>query len=129
MKAPELMRGDKVAYNGNIVSINSVENLGGLIIIENENICDLVPDSELSPIPLTEEILEKNGFHEGCYKWCDVNGIMIEVCLMQDIPMYVRAEWNYCFPHPYYVHELQHILRLCELRDLADNLKIEEVKK
>lgn len=77
------------------------------------------------PIPLTEEILKINGFEDGGgYMTRVVSGIIVEICLMHNIPMYVKAEWSFCFPHPQYVHELQHALRLCSLDEFADNFVI-----
>ena len=75
------------------------------------------------PIPLTPEILEKNGWKETEYWheyedgntiiqyslsniWGIINGIEIE---------HFKCE---------YVHQLQHLLRLCGLNELADNFKV-----
>ena len=75
------------------------------------------------PIPLTPEILEKNGWKETEYWheyedgntiiqyslsniWGIINGIEIE---------HFKCE---------YVHQLQHLLRLCGLDELADNFKV-----
>ena len=70
----------------------------------------------LEPIPLTPEILEKNGFHK---EWdediilmvCDT--IIVEIGdrykLYKDGKMYLRRVLSPL----YYVHQLQHALRLC----------------
>lgn len=68
---------------------------------------------KLSPIPLTDEILEKNGLSE-CTEFYD--------------------GWNFEFSNNkrrvicggpiWYVHELQNALLLCGLKDLANNFKI-----
>jgi hypothetical protein len=90
--------------------------------------------SLLEPIPLTPEILEKNGFkhyiteensddfdnREGDLYYClnrTADGYMscIDVAHSFTISGLIK-----------YVHELQHILRLCGLDELADNLKIEK---
>lgn len=79
---------------------------------------------EIEPIPLTEEILVKNGFWRGCYvKYFQhkfLNNLGIDIGenvhldhFIDDLILEVR-----------YVHELQHALRLCGLNDLADNFKI-----
>lgn len=94
---------------------------------------------DYSPIPLTAEILEKNGFrrhnhyqylHKDNYcKVCvsiapriEIDGmdlgeppinVSIEGALF-DIDMSMSA-----------IHELQHALRLCGLTELADNFKVE----
>ena len=80
-------------------------------------------DDQPEPIPLTHEILEKNGWKETEYWheyedgntiiqhslsniWGIINGIEIE---------HFKCE---------YVHQLQHLLRLCGLDELADNFKV-----
>lgn len=88
----------------------------------------------LEPIPLTLEILERNGFELR-------NGFLYH--RIDDKPHHydfklenggVFTSEGYtlqcCIYHLTirYVHELQHALRLCRLNDLADNLKLEEVK-
>ena len=78
---------------------------------------------QVEPIPLTTEILEKNGwvYTEYCheyqygkniiqsrlpYMWIRINGIHIED---------FKCE---------YVHQYQHLLRLCGLNELANNFKV-----
>lgn len=82
---------------------------------------------EFEPIPLTTEILEKNGFeydpyyHNWIYDEFTINyGHLID-----------EEEGDYLFiwiadtsMKLTYVHELQHALRLCGLSELADNLKL-----
>lgn len=67
----------------------------------------------LSPIPLTAEILEKNGDIKDI---CGVrdNGQGKECWML----IYVPAI------NLYHIHELQHALRLCGLTELADNFQI-----
>lgn len=75
---------------------------------------------DISPIPLTKEILEKNGFvyHKG----------EKSVFGVTTAPYYVYEEFPriYCDGNPFsvwfeeevsieYVHQLQHVLRLCEI--------------
>lgn len=78
---------------------------------------------ELTPIPLTAEILEKNGWtHNGIFSdikidentsfsWADRLGAQL-----------YQNGYHMCDCK--YVHTLQHALRLCGLTDLADNLKV-----
>ena len=75
-----------------------------------------VCSDDIRPIPLTPEILEKNGFHE---KWdrdiklmaCDT--ITIEIGdnykFYKDGKMYLRR----VLAPLYYVHQLQHAFRIC----------------
>lgn len=101
---------------------------------------------DITPIPLTEEILQANGFEvkeyidpEGysCFmeleKNSDIKGC--SVIFMADGTMrfncfYIedKEKWYSCNVSLYcrhYVHELQHTLRLCGLNDVADNFKVE----
>lgn len=77
-----------------------------------------VEEGLLEPIPLTPEILENNGFHE---EWdediklmvCD--SIIVEIGnnykLYTDGKMYLHR----VLAPLYYVHQLQHALRLCNI--------------
>ena len=78
---------------------------------------------EFEPVPLTPEILEKNGWeHDGifmdkridentCFSWSDRLGAVLYR------NYYYMCDCNY-------VHTLQHALRLCGLDELADNFKL-----
>lgn len=78
----------------------------------------------IEPIPLTAEILEKNGFWKGCYvgyfQHNSLNNLGIDIGK--------NVGLGYFLDNPIlevqYVHELQHALRLCGLTELADNFKI-----
>ena len=90
-------------------------------------------DEQPQPIPLTPEILEKNGF--GFVKssdrdsvwngWWINKGLELATCCLDK-----EGNWP-CYINIYdsnikceYVHQLQHALRLCGLDDLADNFKV-----
>lgn len=66
-------------------------------------------EDEVEPIPLTPEILEKNGL--------DKVPELSMVLNRDTMPMYHS-------PMLHYVHELQHALRLCGLDQLADDFKV-----
>ena len=108
MKANELMIGDWV----NLSKGNWSENKQvGLIDIEM--IAESVYLAE--PIPLTAEILEKNGFEKdpesGELIWTD-DDVTEVVCVGTILTIrgeYANAEFATCM----FVHELQHALRLC----------------
>lgn len=80
----------------------------------------------IEPIPLTPEILEKNGF------WVmeNVNNGAEEYIAYATagLMFHYNRDNDYYFPNTpiswKYVHELQHALRLCGLDELADNFKI-----
>ena len=71
---------------------------------------------EVDPIPLTAEILEKNGVKDSgalSYEFYDGYHVFLYA---EKRTVHAGALW--------FVHELQHALRLCGLHDLADNFKI-----
>lgn len=77
------------------------------------------------PIPLTPEILEKNGFEQNeNVKGYQYPNDDIIFCLEELSRVFIfNGVYNdICI---FYVHELQHILRICGLTELADNFKIE----
>ena len=107
-------------------------------------------DNRPEPIPLTSEILEKNGWHfdltpyekdlnECCgmsidKHWCyaDTN---IDISLFFPITgvemgrldvnnHHLKRYLEFVFRDTLYVHELQHALRLCGLNEIADNFKV-----
>ena len=97
MKANELMIGDWV-YDTILKGNTKVETLSssGIKGDFHENVCD---ENTFEPIPLTPEILEKNGFSR--------NGLDIALFDRKGGDDFVGASNLQC------VHELQHALRLC----------------
>ena len=98
-------------------------------------------DDQPQPIPLTPEIFEKNGWiqckYETCkslyeYKGLHLRHTMIKrsngrwVANVEGIVEKFPDEYTHSFLriNVFYVHELQHALRLCGLDELADNFKI-----
>lgn len=81
---------------------------------------DLLFTDILKPIPLTKEILEANGikfqYRFPWWQYADPfgNPEQYEVHINEVTTVIVD-----------YVHQLQHALRLCGLRELADNFKVE----
>lgn len=95
------------------------------------------------PIPITPEILEKNGWEKGnSHTLLGANTYRLNIdykgfdytlaykfpphqylCFDSYDEMYYRLYETKILPK--YVHELQHALRLCKLTELADNFKIE----
>lgn len=82
-------------------------------------------EDELQPIPLTDEILDKNA------ERCDLTGAKRwTIPIPGELYLHIyrwRGENHYealngvCLQ---YVHELQHALRLCGENELADNIKL-----
>ena len=80
-------------------------------------------DEQPQPIQLTPEILEKNGWKETQY-WHEYQDgkNTIQCCLpdMRGIINGIEIEHFECE----YVHQYQHLLRLCGLNELANNFKV-----
>jgi hypothetical protein len=131
MKANELMIGDWVQLKTYGVSdkferteaymyVKVAEIHSGFIITEGNNnikepycICE---NTKIEPIPLTPEILEKNGFKEydGFYRLDIVEGVFVNADFKSKEP-FVSVH-NTCYratPICRYLHQLQHVLRLC----------------
>lgn len=116
MDTKQLMIGDFVEYRNvneltQICKVCSVSNLDGDIIYceFDDGIYD-AHQSTIHPIQITEEILKENNieweFYD-CYHFEFKNrGVVVTLS-----------------GYPY-VHELQHVLRLVGLDDMADNFKI-----
>ena len=83
--------------------------------------CFRIVDAE--GIPLTPEILEKNGWKESEYwhEYKDVN-----IIIQCSLPI-MRGRINEIVFENFkceYVHQYQHLLRLCGLNEIADNFKV-----
>jgi len=124
MNARDLMIGDYIMFNKNTYIIEEISKKGWVHLIDNDGSeCHVELSSDyildaITPIPLTAEILEKNGF------WCehDVGYVMEEY--EYEI---IYSTWNHElrilknreqilnleFFDEMCVHELQHALRLC----------------
>lgn len=92
-------------------------------------------DDQPKPIPLTPEILEKNGWERDIDKEWEYNNshILPHYCYQWEkrnvkIEMYAGLEGftiSLIIGRRFYaIHELQHVLRLYGLDELADNFKI-----
>ena len=124
MKCRELMVNDWVANQyGTPIQIYSTgdngayANTGDTLWVFEDN------EYKPQPIPLTHEILEKNGWKETQY-WHEYQDgkNTIQCCLpdMRGIINGIEIEHFKCE----YVHQYQHLLRLCGLDELADNFKL-----
>lgn len=122
MKATDLMIGDWVQvmdaatgtpYNCRVryTIWPSMEN--ALIGLDNEEIStSSLPAECLWPIPITPEILEKNGFsNEECFAKLVVEKYVV-ICDCSNVAVIQNDEMKMDIPIKY-VHELQHALKLC----------------
>lgn len=134
MKAEELMIGDWVLYAGLNPEIPQGAVRVSCLVRDPHELCvndKLTTYQFVKPIPLTPEILELNGFSKDgsqihrkkntdYYTDYDiiVNPQVGSMCIE-------GIDGNCNRFSRYYVHELQHALRLCGLTELADNFKVE----
>lgn len=118
MKANELMIGDWVLVHNKPQQVAIVEETCISYWAELAFSDELLTPSfaEIAPIPLTAEILEKNG-----WKFDEIDGTYYN-----KIDVYGRKAPYSIFDGIIInsVHELQHALRLCGLNELADNFKL-----
>lgn len=124
MKAKQLMLGNYALYNGLTVRVRNIhDNVfldGGdesVEVVYNDGVVVLVDPCSLEPIPLTPEILEKNGFRHGCY----VGGYYSPDCPFR---VFTKTEGTCGFTTLFddeihfsciFVHQLQNALSLCEI--------------
>jgi hypothetical protein len=127
MKADELMIGDWVYNTHNKKAERVVEIREDGVMLDYN---DIYPYDEIEPIPLTAEILEKNGFINEEIRvlttpflrqraWCKVQVFEFKPFYRakQEINRYRLMiggkDSSGIDIHINYVHELQHALRLC----------------
>jgi hypothetical protein len=136
MKTQELMIGDWVLWNTHPMKVMMIGSR--MVKLYNED--NSIEDDEINPIPLTAEILEKNGFqrcenewyyfkydengkvslYQGCYSKYNKNGkiLLYQVSwdvddLYLEIASYTSLTGEFNRMGVRFVHELQHALRLC----------------
>ena len=126
MKANELMIGDLVLAYGKKTQIVWVGNIHKMAV---RGFPYEFMDGEIEPIPLTPEILEKNGFkRDPIWHYCDKDlddySISVQLGYANRIEYVKIAEkgkdnvipserTKLYLTHIKYVHDLQHALRLC----------------
>ena len=126
MKTNELMIGDYVNYRGQIIKVTSLYDKGGSNEVgwSNKEIV-WVNGRCIEPIPLTPEILEKNGFEkqwQDNYEYSD-DDENLNMTFFPKSSNYTNGAYDYIdiekgcmtineMPIEF-VHELQHALRLC----------------
>ena len=113
----EYIKGDIVMYDNRIHTIMDTLELNNY---ELSYIRYQVNQLELSGVPITPEILEKNGWDFTGYNM-DFNGSLLNICSKRDILPYLYYYYatkgfsvSICgkivLPNIKYVHELQHLL-------------------
>ena len=128
MQATELMIGDKVM-------VKILSQIPNTYVLHTWTANDYSRDIQVKPIPLTAEILEKDGWERDIDKEWKYNNshILPHYCYQWEkrnvkIEMYSGLEGftiSLIIGRRFYaVHELQHVLRLYGLDELADNFKV-----
>ena len=112
MKASELMIMDWVLLDGTPIQVAGLHNRKVGVHKRRRSIyCSWHSDGEFRPIPLTEDILVKNGWRKESITidgdYANWHG-EIPICQEEDEFNYERIELTY-------VHQLQHLLRLCDI--------------
>lgn len=144
MKANELTYGDWVMVEGIARKVSQLtrHKIGYFRPEINWGDCKLSYTRlhDVHPIPLTAEILEKNGFRYEQMYGSFYRSILGDYAIDREPTISIgwngrgeMCEWDISDgkrgasygKHLLGVHELQHALRLCGLNDLADNFKIE----
>lgn len=117
MKANELMIKDWVAFQGHPYQMTA-NDIASIADCEARGV-----PTDLSEIPLTPEILEKNGFERTSDGWeCNESDVLTIAIHDGDSCDIWIAEapfdckhLTYVLPFTRSVHELQHALRLCNI--------------
>ena len=113
MEAIDLMIGDWIVKpSGHIRTIDRSEFLNDDAWFE-----------DIKPIPLTPEILKKNGWKETQYWHEYQDGKNTIQCCLPDMRGRIKGVEIENFKCEY-VHQYQHLLRLCGLDEIADNFKV-----
>lgn len=127
MKCEELQIGDWIQNkNGDPMQIIKVGKcFVHTNIIDDDGFSYVFCDEYNQPegIPLTKETLEKNGWKESQYWHEYQDGKNIIQCRLSNMLIRINGIVVENFKCKY-VHQYQHLLRLCELDELADNFKV-----
>ena len=135
MKLTDLAILDWVLINNTPHKIQAIDSIDDEILADDElyyvgeDRCH--SEDKIEGIPITPEILEKNGFVFDCDFWTIANPRynnvrMVRYCSIdEDATDAFLGHWafdeNYAID---FVHELQHALRLCGLNEIAANFKV-----
>ena len=116
MKRSEVKIGDIVSYNGTVAPIYDLAR--DVVRFDEGSVSALIKD--ISPVPLTEEILEKNGWEK--VDWCFIKNFLTLVPHENKTKGFSfsvyggKSRYNIK-----YIHQLQHILWAL---GMDDDLKI-----
>lgn len=126
MKAQELKIDDWVLVNGEPVALDELPNDALTFYNSETGFCKDYDYKDLKPIPLTKEILEKNGweYSQPYNDWTYLVGDVKEFCIYEGGRGFIIKQSNSITDlHTIaWVHELQHILWAL---GVDDNMTIE----
>ena len=116
MEAKEVMIGDWVKYGNRFALIQSITPNECCILVSCGGSDEFVWETydNIEPIPLTSEILEKNGFEDwDGWSIYSPENTGIEIAWLGTILKIGGEYGNFELPAIEYIHQLQHALRLC----------------
>lgn len=132
LSGKELMVGDYVDMNDGdyIVVPGVVKEIRGegeqlTISINGDKVFDVCADKDINPIILSKEFFLKNGFVELYKNEQGTKLYNLDFDLMVTIYNDIFSRYRVNDMEIDYVHQFQHYLRLINLFDYANNLKIE----
>ena len=118
MKASDLMIGDYVTVtpSGMLIQVAAAHKRKVAYHACTDKL-SWVREGLLRPIPLTREILEKNGmkFRTNVGWFAEDEEYFLEISTKGENVYWTINDWEYSILKLNYVHELQHALRLCEI--------------
>ncbi len=124
MEAEELRIGDWVRIShlnkvGRVYRIDRANGKGNGFVAVIDGDFD---EDCIEPIPLTAEILEKNGFvlideKDKYYRWEYAEGVYVNANFKSEEPwVEISDKGYYAAPECRFVHQFQHALRLCGIK-------------
>lgn len=127
MRADELMIGDWVDtpfLQGIVLSLSRQLGIVEVITVRN-SIIKLMAEV-VKPIPITSEILKKNGFSDrGNAGWQNPDHDVTYYRTFETFAHNVYQQEHIDIIHGIkYVHEMQHALRQCKLNELASKFEV-----
>lgn len=129
MDANELMTLNWVSHKGKPIRIFEIDDGESNINTEQDGYCGVrcISIDEIKPIPLTPEIIQKNGFvlRPDGWIWCKDDGneeqnyIFIQFRKgcdeVRTVELSFVGKVQGTFRHIYEVHELQNLLEICRI--------------
>lgn len=135
MNTKDLMIGDIVAYNGCVCRIYSIHgreprnnrfDCKEYVTLQCGGLIDVGVD-EVQPIELNNKILEKNDWEyseDGAYEYIGDNYNPCIACYVESAYTKIASNKLEAEFSIKYIHELQHVLCICGLGEMSDNIKI-----